>query len=112
MRALPTVKEDLHVNIDMLDALPCVNDWRQHSPFIEAQGNLSYYHFDMYAQALSKLERSHQQDRDDPKEMVDRGLVQPQEALRYFETIERQLYRFPAIDARKFAESVRAYFGR
>lgn len=44
--------------------------------------------------------------------MVRRGLVQPARAWQYFQAIEPDLYRFPAVDARSFRRAVEEVFGR
>ena len=77
---------------------------------IRKEGKLSFHHFDPIAQALSKAERGHDQDRRDVKEMIARGLVDPAEARDQFEVIEPELYRFPAIDPTKFREAVEELF--
>ena len=38
---------------------------------------MAFHHFDLYAQALAKIERGHAQDVDDVREMLRRGLVEP-----------------------------------
>ena len=74
--------------------------------FEATEGRLSFYHFDLYAQALAKLERGHAQDRDDVGAMIERGLVDPGRLLGHFEEIEPELYRFPAVDPRSFRRQV------
>lgn len=59
-----------------------------------------------YAQALAKVERGHSQDERDVREMIARELVDRQRAIAYFERIEPDLYRFPAIDAASFRQAV------
>ena len=39
------------------------------SPFIVKEGPLAFRHFDLYAQALAKIERGHAQDLVDVREM-------------------------------------------
>ncbi|HUP00622.1 MAG TPA: hypothetical protein VM737_03755 [Gemmatimonadota bacterium] len=63
------------------------------------------------AQALAKAERGHNQDLDDMREMIARDLIDPGSALKYFERIEPELYRYPALDPRSFRKSVEAIFG-
>ena len=68
-------------------------------------------HFDLYAQALAKVERGHRQDLADVREMIARGLVDPRSALEYFARIEPDLFRFPAIDPPSFRRAVEEVFG-
>lgn len=77
---------------------------------IRKEGKLSFHHFDPVAQALSKVERGHDQDIQDIREMIATGLVNPAEALTQFKAIEPALYRFPAIDPVSFRKSVADLF--
>jgi hypothetical protein len=61
-------------------------------------GSLTVRQFDPFSQALAKLERGFDQDLEDVREMVARGLVVPRELARSLEAIADQLYRFPAVD--------------
>lgn len=58
----------------------------------------------------TKLERGHVHDLEDVKALVERGLVDPQRALAYFDEIEGELYRYPALDPKSFRERVEAAF--
>lgn len=78
---------------------------------IRAVGSLRFHHFDPTAQALAKAERGHDLDRRDVGEMIARSLVDPAEALAQFESIEPELYRFPAIDPPSFRRAVLELFG-
>ena len=114
LRTLPRLKEDLRVNIELAspaDFIPIPQGWETRSAFIAAEGRISFFHFDLYAQALAKMERSHAQDIDDVHAMMRMELVDPHRALEYFKRIEPELYRFPAIDPRSFRQAVEEVFG-
>lgn len=68
--------------------------------------------FDPVAQALSKIERGHSQDVQDVREMIASGLVDPADVLSQFESIEPDLYRFPAIDPASFRKAVETVLAR
>lgn len=109
LRALPDLKERLYINVELaspLDFIPEVPGWRDRSPFVAQEGQLTVRHFDPYAQALAKLERGFDQDLSDVEALVGRGLVDPHEAMRLFGIIEPELFRFPAIDPSAFRETV------
>lgn len=113
-RALPRIKEKLEINVELAapdQFIPEVPGWQDRSAFISKEGRLSFYHYDFYAQALSKIQRGHAQDLTDVKEMIDRGLVDREELRRRFEQIEPQLYRYPAIDPMAFRRAVEAVVG-
>jgi hypothetical protein len=78
------------------------------SPFIAREGRLDFHHFDLSAQALSKIERGHTQDLEDVREMLARGLVTAAGLRAYFDAITPRLYRYPAIDPASFARAVAA----
>ena len=115
LRAIQRLKEELEINVELAapdDFIPVPAGWEGRSIFAAREGRLSFYHFDPYSQALGKLERAHQQDLDDVRAMVERGLVDPARALAYFEEIDPELFRFPAIDPRAFRQRVEEAFGR
>ena len=114
MRAIPRLKEQLQINVELAspaDFMPVHPAWEERSPFVAQEGHLFFHHFDLCAQALAKIERSHTQDVEDVREMLRRGLVDPLEARAYYERIEPQLYRYPAIDPRTFRAAVEEMFG-
>lgn len=114
LRAIPAAKEALDINIELAspaDFIPLPSGWEERSPFIERRHDAAFHHFDFYSQALSKVERGHRQDIEDVHAMIERGLVDPRQARRYFDQIEPELYRFPAIDPPTFRRAVETAFG-
>lgn len=110
LRAIPEVKEALQINVELAspdDFIPQLPGWEDRSRFIAREGQLSFHHYDFYAQALAKIERDHDLDRQDVRAMIDNGLVEPAKLLGFFTAIEPDLYRYPAINPARFAERVR-----
>ena len=110
-RAIPEIKERLQINVELAwaspdDFIPVREDWPDRSPFIAREGPLAFHHFDLYAQALAKIERGHAQDAVDVREMFERGLIETAKLLEYFSAIEPRLYRYPAIDPKSFRLAV------
>jgi hypothetical protein len=113
-RAIPRIKEAVQINVELAcpaDFIPVRSGWEERSPFIAREGRLSFHHFDLYAQALAKVERGHAQDVADVQEMLRRGLVERTRAWEYFDAIESELYRYPAVDPKSFRKSVEEAFG-
>jgi len=113
LREIPRLKESLNLNVELAapsDFIPLPAGWEDRSPLIRREGKLSFHHFDPVAQALSKVERGHDQDISDVRELISSGLVNPAEALIQFEAIEPELYRFPAIDPASFRKAVEELF--
>lgn len=109
LRSIPEIKERLSVNIELAspaDFIPVPEGWEDRSPRIERIGRTWFHHYDLYAQALSKIERGHDRDRVDVREMIARGLVEPSKLREYFSRVEPMLYRFPAIDAAAFRRAL------
>jgi hypothetical protein len=88
------------------DFIPELPGWAERSPFIRREGKVSFHHYDFYAQALSKIERGHRQDRADVREMLARGLVQPARLRELFADVEPMLYRYPALNTATFKAAV------
>jgi hypothetical protein len=112
-RAIPALKEKLEVNVEIAspsDFIPELPGWQERSRFIVREGKIDAFHYDFYAQALSKIQRGHAKDIDDLREMTARKLVEPEKARELFAAIEDKLYRFPAIDPRAFRRRVEEAF--
>ena len=88
-----------------------LSDAADRSLFVAQEARVTFYHFDLYAQALAKIERSHRQDVEDVREMVARGLVEPARLRQAFEAIEPVLYRYPAVDPKSFRQALEAILG-
>lgn len=109
LRAVSGLKESLSLNVELASPdqfIPALPGWRQRSTFITREGSVTFRHYDLYAQALSKIERGHDQDLRDVGRMLDDGLIDPAELMSHFEQIEPLLYRFPAIDPASFRRAV------
>lgn len=113
LRELPALKDQLSVNVELASPahfIPELPGWRDRSPWIADEGTLSFHHYDFYAQALAKLERGHAQDLEDVKQMLARKLIEAGRAVAFFEGIEKNLYRYPAVDPKAFRRDVLAAF--
>jgi len=109
LRSLPDLKERLHVNIELAspgDFIPELPGWQERSRFIQQEGKLAFYHYDFYAQALAKIERGHQRDSMDVRQLIASGLVETKHLLELFFAIEDQIYRYPDLDRATFRLAV------
>jgi hypothetical protein len=114
LRALPAIKDELQINVELASPrqfIPLPAGWEGRSPSVGRQGRLTFKHFDLYSQALAKLERGHALDLEDARVMVDRGLVEVDRLRSAFDEIEPQLYRFPAIDPADYRRRVEDFLG-
>jgi hypothetical protein len=109
LRALPELKRSLDLNVELAAPhhfIPPVPGWEDRSVFVGRYGKISVFHYDPYSQALAKIERGHTQDMSDVRRMFEDGMISSQGVLELFEAIERDLYRYPAIDPRSFKRAV------
>jgi len=109
LRRISELKEKLAVNVELaspLDFLPELPGWRDRSRFRFREGNLEVFDFDLYSQALSKLERGFDLDLEDVESMVRGGEIEPAKLLELYEAVEAELFRFPAVEPAKLRTSV------
>ena len=107
--AIARAKQALSVNVELAapdDFLPPLPGWRERSPFIGRHGSVDYHHYDFYAQALAKLERGHEMDRADVREMGRIGLIRAARLVELYESVEAALVRYPAVDPPSFRRNV------
>jgi hypothetical protein len=111
LHALPDLKERLGVNIELVsppDFIPELPGWRERSTHVLTEGSIEVHHFDLYSQALSKIERGFEQDLEDVRIMIERDLVEPARLRELYQAIEPELYRYPAIDPTVFGRRLEA----
>jgi hypothetical protein len=115
LRAIPALKEKLNINVELAspaDFIPEIPGWEARSAFIMQDRDAAFYHYDFYAQALSKIERFHERDVHDVREMLERKLINPERLRKLFEAIVPSLYRFPAISPEAFRRNLNAVLSR
>lgn len=101
LRAIAELKERLDINVELAspaDFLPELPGWRERSRFRFREGALEVFDFDLYSQALSKIERALELDLVDVESMLAGGLVEGGLLRELLASIEDELYRFPAVD--------------
>ena len=117
-QAIAALKESLDLNIELAKLaspdqfIPALPGWRDRSIFIAAYGPVSFYHYDLYSQALSKLQRGHARDLRDVDAMRSAQLIEPGKLAQLFREIQPHLIRYPAIDAATFERLVREFCER
>jgi len=64
-QAIAEAKDSLNINIELASPdlfIPELPGWQDRSKHITSVGNVEFYHYDLYSQALAKIERSHERD--------------------------------------------------
>ncbi|MEN9991243.1 MAG: hypothetical protein RLZZ224_945 [Verrucomicrobiota bacterium] len=110
--AIATLKDALSLNVELAspsDFIPELPEWRERCLFIARHGQIDFYHYDPYSQALSKLERGHSRDLADVEAMLRDRLIDQKRLLDFFTQIEPNLIRYPALDPQSFRETVETF---
>jgi hypothetical protein len=110
--AIAHLKNDLDINVELAapdQFVPPLPGWQGRSRFVGRFGEVDFFHYDLYSQALAKLERGHARDLDDVAHMVARGLVERAVLGELFESVRADLLRYPAIDPAHLAAVVAAF---
>jgi hypothetical protein len=110
--AIAALKEELDLNVELAapdQFLPELPGWRERSLFIGRQGAVEFFHYDLYSQALAKIERGHARDLADLQAMARAGLLRGNRLRDLFQSIEPRLIRFPAINPGLLRTSVRQF---
>lgn len=100
---LPKLKNELDLNIELAapdQFVPPLLGWRERSIFIDRHSQLDFFHYDLYGQALSKIERFHRRDQADVQRMFQDGLVEKSLLWDLFLQAEPELIRYPAVEPR------------
>ena len=107
--ALAALKDELDVNVELASPdqfIPPLPGWRDRCLHIARHGNVEFYHYDPYSQALAKLQRGHARDLLDVRSMLRDGLIQIPRLRELHAAIESGLLRYPAIDPQSFRAAV------
>ena len=110
--AIAAIKDSLDVNIELAapdQFIPELPGWRERSSFIVKHGLLEFFHYDIYSQALSKIERGHDRDVTDVQAMFQHQLIAKDRLWEFFQAIEPALIRYPAITASEFRRAVHQF---
>ena len=107
-RDVQNIKERLNINIEFVrpeDFVPPLEGTETRHEFIDTVGQVSFYHYDPYAQLLSKVVRGFARDLADAKAFVASGMVDPDRFRSLVRGIPEAVYaKYPRLSA----EAVRA----
>lgn len=100
-RDIQGIKERLNVNVEFARPehfVPGLRDSESRHVFIETVGRVSYYHYDPYAQVLSKVVRGFERDLDDARQFVRSGMVDPRRLRALVEAIPASAFaKYPSL---------------
>lgn len=112
-RDVQLVKEDLALNIEFARpeyfVPPLAGSDRRHV-FVKTIGAVSFYHYDPYAQLLSKVVRGFGRDLDDARMFLESGMVDRGQFRSLVHAIPSSAYaKYPALSRESVIEAVTAF---
>ena len=112
-RAVQEIKERLNVNIEFArpeDFVPPLKGTAGRHVHIDTVGSITFYHYDPYAQLLSKVVRGFQRDLEDARQFVRTGMVDPGRFRSLVAAISDSAYaRYPSLSRDGVEESVQSF---
>lgn len=104
------IKERLQLNIEFVrpeDFVPALKGSEERHLFIETVGRVSFYHYDPYAQLLSKVVRGFRRDLKDATSFIDSGLVEEERFRSLVREIPQASYaRYPSLSQAAVLQAV------
>ena len=113
--AIARLKNTLDLNVELASPdnfIPVPPDWREHSRHIVSIGSVEFFHYDFVLQALSKLERGHDQDLEDVVSLFRAGHISAEGLRECLARIEPDLIRYPAIEPVQFKAKVEKFLAK
>ena len=110
--AIARLKDELGVNVELAAPdhfIPALPGWQERSKLVSKEGKIEIRNYDLYSQALSKIERGHDQDLRDVRALVERKLIDTERFLPFFDKISPQIIRYPAINAKHFKQKIEEF---
>jgi hypothetical protein len=104
------IKERLHLNVEFArpeDFVPALAGSDDRHVFIETVGKVSFYHYDPYAQLLSKVVRGFDRDLEDAKRFLQSGMVDAESFRALVNRIPDAAYaKYPSLSRAAVREAV------
>jgi hypothetical protein len=109
-RDIQRIKERLNINVEFARPehfVPALRGSARRHVFIETVGRVSFFHYDPYAQVLSKVVRGFERDMDDAHRFVRSGMADPQKLRDLVEGIPAAAYaRYPSLSRAAVLQAV------
>jgi len=107
------IKERLNLNIEFVrpeDFVPSLTGSGERHRFITRVGGIDFYHYDPYAQLLSKVVRGFRKDLLDARQLIASGWVDPARFQQLVEAIPDSAYaRYPNLSRESVLDAIRTF---
>lgn len=115
-RDIQQIKERLKLNIEFARPehfVPALAGSDERHLFIRTEGNVSFHHYDPYAQLLSKVVRGFRRDLEDARNFIATGLVDPERFRSLVRGIPAKEYaKYPALSRDGVLEAVEEFLSQ
>jgi hypothetical protein len=115
-RDVQGIKERLQMNIEFArpeDFVPPLRGSKDRHVFIDTIGKVSFYHYDPYAQLLSKVVRGFNRDMQDAKNFILSGMVNPELFRSLVQRIpDRSFAKYPMLSRQAVLDAVQGFLDR
>lgn len=110
---LQGIKERLDINVEFArpeDFVPALAGTEDRHVFIKTVGTVSFYHYDPYAQLLSKIVRGFGRDMEDARQFIATGMVESQRFSSLVRDVPVKAYaRYPALSRKAVLDAVERF---
>jgi len=107
---IQAIKERLRLDIEFArpeDFVPALSGSNDRHVFIETVGKVSFYHYDPYAQLLSKVIRGFDRDMLDARSFLASGMVDAERFRSLVDAIPESAYaKYPALSRREVKDAI------
>ncbi|MGA7303339.1 MAG: DUF6036 family nucleotidyltransferase [Rhodothermales bacterium] len=107
------IKEDLEINVEFARPehfVPPLKGSTGRHVFIDTMGPVTFFHYDPYAQVLSKVVRGFKRDLDDARQFIRTGMVDPDKLRSLTAAIPDSAYaRYPALSRTAIEHAVEGF---
>ena len=115
-RDIQAIKERLQLNVEFArpeDFVPALAGSEARHVLVETYGNVSFYHYDPYAQLLSKVIRGFEKDAQDAESFLTSGMVDAERFRLLVDEIPEAAYaRYPALSQAAVLRAVDGFLAR
>ena len=112
-RDIQRIKERLELNVEFARPehfVPALAGSEDRHVFVKTVGNVTFYHYDPYAQLLSKVVRGFRRDMEDAQSFLESGMVDADRFRLVVHRIPEEAYAgYPALSRQAVLEAVDAF---
>lgn len=114
-RDVQKIKEDLEINVEFARPeyfVPPLKGTTERHVLIDTIGPVTYFHYDPYAQVLSKVVRGFKRDLDDARQFIQTGMVDPAKLRSLTAEIPDSAFaKYPALSRSAIENAVEGFLG-